>query len=329
MSKRFSSAPWRPGRPQLDSTTSLRPSVFQIPELLELILLELPAVTVLTTCRRVSKTWKTFIETSTPLWYYSTTGWRFSQRQHTLEDKVSSRLPSQFTTPMAVEVLSTFWKKLAAKGIDQSLQVTNEPPMGYEYWSPFVHGTRNPLAAMFYIMTLPMRGPICAVNAIRHRVNESKEETNRRKLRSDIKRLYKQFDPVTRLIPFTEPELEKSVFKDIGVLPSCNWVYVQRDFGPDMSGDVKRPSNVENPWANLLHLMVRMAYYRSPKQALPPDGLWNREIDNGADSRFQCDLVYECDVEPGMSNLHTDGLVFSSHAPFDVRFEAKADRRRR
>ncbi|KAF3919082.1 hypothetical protein ABW21_db0204301 [Orbilia brochopaga] len=77
-------------------------------EILEQVLLEIPAVEVMTTCRAVSKGWKSLIEESPPLARYSTTGisTRYDEKQDDGE---------RFLTPMARKVFSAFWQKLGLR----------------------------------------------------------------------------------------------------------------------------------------------------------------------------------------------------------------------
>ncbi|KAF3318190.1 hypothetical protein TWF173_008924 [Orbilia oligospora] len=89
--------------------------VFELPELLESVLLQVPPVIVHTTCRLVCKQWQEIIETTPALGHYTKTGlW--------LPDKVfknantEQTLPEPFCafTPMAIDVLQIYWRKLEA-----------------------------------------------------------------------------------------------------------------------------------------------------------------------------------------------------------------------
>ncbi|KAJ6261488.1 hypothetical protein Dda_4158 [Drechslerella dactyloides] len=77
-------------------------------EIVAEILLNVPPVALITTCRRVSTTWKCLIETSPELKYYSTTGLR-------KRDEAQEAADTAAITPMALEVISRFWGKVARK----------------------------------------------------------------------------------------------------------------------------------------------------------------------------------------------------------------------
>ncbi|KAF3093228.1 hypothetical protein TWF102_006671 [Orbilia oligospora] len=127
------------------------PSVFLIPEILELIMLELPAITVLTTCRGVCKSWKSLIEMAPDLKYYSLTGLKRSKKRQA--ENAARQLPDQIITPMALAVLSAFWKKLAVNGINDNLYVVNERPAVYAN-----NRGRHPCYPVFWVLTLPIQG---------------------------------------------------------------------------------------------------------------------------------------------------------------------------
>ncbi|KAK6533640.1 hypothetical protein TWF694_002575 [Orbilia ellipsospora] len=87
-----------------------RPSIVKItviPELLERVLLEVPAIELILSCRRVCKTWRDLIDTTSPqLKRYSTSGLGEYE-----DDDPNHK--SEILTPLAIQVLGMFWKTLA------------------------------------------------------------------------------------------------------------------------------------------------------------------------------------------------------------------------
>ncbi|KAJ6261487.1 hypothetical protein Dda_4157 [Drechslerella dactyloides] len=79
-------------------------------EIVENILLHVPAICVLTTCRSVSKAWRDIICNSPELYHYSLTGLRLLRRGN--KQPTTPRI-----TPIAFEILARFWAKLARQGI--------------------------------------------------------------------------------------------------------------------------------------------------------------------------------------------------------------------
>ncbi|KAF3094339.1 hypothetical protein TWF706_008559 [Orbilia oligospora] len=116
-------------------------TLFLIPELIEKILLNLPAIDVLTRCRSVCKTWKDLIENTSPdLKYYSTSGLRRPDPDpDTVKVKPSRARPRstpdrsphpQLLTPIAIDILSIFWKRLAKDGI-----IVDKPKQPRREWA--------------------------------------------------------------------------------------------------------------------------------------------------------------------------------------------------
>ncbi|KAK6534901.1 hypothetical protein TWF281_006200 [Arthrobotrys megalospora] len=115
--------------------TARRTDIFQLPEILEAILLRVPPVTVQTTCRQVCQHWKVVIETTPALRYYTETGLWLPDREYNIERP----LPEPFCafTPMAIDMLQMYWRKLDAIAIklhDNSNQDDTTPT--YQLWTP-------------------------------------------------------------------------------------------------------------------------------------------------------------------------------------------------
>ncbi|EPS39467.1 hypothetical protein H072_6726 [Dactylellina haptotyla CBS 200.50] len=88
--------------------------VFCIPELLELILTNVPWIECLTTCRRVCKQWNAIIENSSVLTYYLKTGIpRLPSQRSTIDPSNPRTYKDTFKfdfTPAALFVLRSFWQ---------------------------------------------------------------------------------------------------------------------------------------------------------------------------------------------------------------------------
>ncbi|EPS37488.1 hypothetical protein H072_8773 [Dactylellina haptotyla CBS 200.50] len=86
-------------------------------EILELILLNVPPLSLITNFRLVCKTWNSLLETSASLKYYATTG-LYLDCAPKPSDRPSriSNLP--IVTPLAFDILEIFWRKLIQITID-------------------------------------------------------------------------------------------------------------------------------------------------------------------------------------------------------------------
>ncbi|EGX43184.1 hypothetical protein AOL_s00215g640 [Orbilia oligospora ATCC 24927] len=113
--------------------------LFLIPELIEKILLNVPAIDVLTRCRSVCKIWKDLIENTSPdLKYYSTSGLRRTDLDAAKVKPSRARPRStpdrsphpQLLTPIAIDILSIFWKRLAKDGI-----IVDKPEQPRREWA--------------------------------------------------------------------------------------------------------------------------------------------------------------------------------------------------
>ncbi|KAK6510914.1 hypothetical protein TWF506_010002 [Arthrobotrys conoides] len=276
------------------------PSVFLIPEVLELIMLELPAITVLTTCRGVCKSWKSLIEMAPDLKYYSLTGLKRSKQRQA--EIAARQLPDQIITPMALELLSAFWKKLAANGINDNLYVVNERPAVYAN-----NRRRNPCYPVFWALTLPIQGTICTIKWLVNRNKGPGVEKDRKRLRTDIRPLFKKFAGGTKLIPFFDPDLHRKMILDVAIEPQSNWGYIYRKNGvqPEETAKLYPSDIITEPWLQVMSVLAKTVYEQAPN----PMGAEN--------PRFWCDFVYEYLDAKREKKHHTEGVVFGGLKFFD------------
>ncbi|KAK6354661.1 hypothetical protein TWF696_003801 [Orbilia brochopaga] len=84
-------------------------------EIIQEVLLNIPSIELITTFRCVCTSWKALIETSPALKYYSTTGLQKPARQNCGHDAYTASTTA--ITPMAITVISLFWRKAARKAL--------------------------------------------------------------------------------------------------------------------------------------------------------------------------------------------------------------------
>ncbi|KAF3932936.1 hypothetical protein ABW20_dc0101395 [Dactylellina cionopaga] len=220
-------------------------------EILEQIILNVPAIEVLTTCRRVCKTWKILVETSSPLNFYSTTGLSYSDK-HRAERADS--LPQ--VTPMAVAVLHKFWKKLALEGLEPN---TKLPPPEWltsvsDLLKRLLKGIGRFLRPVFkhpqfrgfewwrWIVFPPLILPIWAFRSVRDFIlarwapqsdvtdfqlgsllpPTPRQVFKRTKVQRIVKKLLKQFKGVMRVVPFITQPGYTADMNIITTFHSCN-----------------------------------------------------------------------------------------------------------
>ncbi|KAK6529783.1 hypothetical protein TWF281_008942 [Arthrobotrys megalospora] len=278
------------------------PSVFLIPEVLELIMLELPAVTVLTTCRSVCKGWKSLIETAPDLRYYSLTGLKRSKQRQA--EIAARQLPSQIITPMALAVLSAFWKKLATNGLNDNLYVVNERPGVYAN----NRRRRHPCYPVFWFLTLPIQGTICTIQWIANRKKGPSVKKDRERVRNNMKFIYKKFAGATKLIPLIDPDLDRKIILDVAIEDHSNWGYIYRKDGVHEDESLRLdPSDIiSTPWSKVMLPLATTVYSQAPNPT------W------GENPKFWCDFVYEYLDSKREKKHQTEELVFGSLKPFPV-----------
>ncbi|KAK6362230.1 hypothetical protein TWF730_005926 [Orbilia blumenaviensis] len=126
-------------------------NVFQLPEILEAILLRVPPVTVNTTCRLICKHWYNVIEGTPAMRHYTSTGLWFPDRERGV-DQLVQQLPEPFNafTPMSLDLLQIYWRKLDAIAIKSPdpRPSFGEDSLEYEVMKP----TRIPLLQKIYAL---------------------------------------------------------------------------------------------------------------------------------------------------------------------------------
>ncbi|KAF3934507.1 hypothetical protein ABW19_dt0205197 [Dactylella cylindrospora] len=80
-----------------------------IPEILEVILLGVPAIEVLTSIRAVCRTWKSVVETSPELQYYTEIGFTRAQVKSLLANRDRAIIEP---LPLAFQIIQKFWAKV-------------------------------------------------------------------------------------------------------------------------------------------------------------------------------------------------------------------------
>ncbi|EWC47420.1 hypothetical protein DRE_00388 [Drechslerella stenobrocha 248] len=141
--------------------------------LVEQILLNTPALVVLTTCRHVCRAWKHLIETSPALKFYSTTG----LHQESLRNLQATFAEPQIT-PLAVDIISCFWWKLAQEAAYVKARDIDEA-------APAKDAARNFNGVWF---AKPLAG-------------------SRRRVQERISTLAAQFEDTINRVPFALPEI--------------------------------------------------------------------------------------------------------------------------
>ncbi|KAF3927050.1 hypothetical protein AA313_de0200198 [Arthrobotrys entomopaga] len=329
-----------PGHRHPDPPKQTSP-VFLVPEILESILIHLPAFTVLVKCRQVSKTWQTVIDSSPSLRYYATVGLRLDkQTQHErlyvyespyshLHTRAYAPIQVQVITPMAMELLASFWIKLMTKGYNIHLRASLE-----NIFQDVVRPHERDFASgAGPAPSLESNDPSSSAlqNVRKKRVKESKEERNRRRFKSEIERLYKKFALITHRVPLLDPALGISDLSDFKIIENCEWGYILRD-NPVAAASDELP-NVESivgkQWVELLTGLVWNVYFRTPtlRGKIPTDNYtytdpaWKTSyrhpsllgVRHGSllVYRFSCNAGIK-DAEPGKRLIHETTLFFGT-----------------
>ncbi|KAJ6263424.1 hypothetical protein Dda_1987 [Drechslerella dactyloides] len=258
--------------------TPLSSSVFSIDEILEQIMLELPAVMVLTTCRGVCRDWRELVDSSWALRYYSRMGCkRLSSRERTVGESSSEKWYT--IRPMVLEVLRAFWKKLAREVITTEARWSEEhmhrldtayarAPTPTRFFESSTHLFRPPsytrgIRTTAFIASAPLRKTYNRVSGAK----KTPEESIRKQQRATIRKLYEEFAPVAQLIQWTFRESEADY-----ILPKFDhwWIYAYPNrtdrfqYAKECLYDIYPPRKIDKFWASAMYQMARVVYERRP-----------------------------------------------------------------
>ncbi|KAF3925415.1 hypothetical protein AA313_de0203293 [Arthrobotrys entomopaga] len=150
-----------------------------IPEILEMVLINIPPIQVITT-RRVCKTWASLINTSPTLKSYTTTGLSLNETQIPKQRFTNDYgggwyFPRSPVTPLAKSILDRIWTKILPDALQAWNRPTDQTPdqlvedgeerdiEEYEYENPctytFKVGCYQPLDPPVEVRKLQMRYP--------------------------------------------------------------------------------------------------------------------------------------------------------------------------
>ncbi|KAK6506890.1 hypothetical protein TWF481_005348 [Arthrobotrys musiformis] len=325
------------------------PPIFLIPELAEKILLEVPALQVLTTCRAVCKTWRDLIDTSSPdLKYYSTSGLK---RPSTCTSNIVAgpsrprqRPPPylaphpQLLTPIAVDVLTIFWKKLAEHGITMgrlrpSIRewvvnvISNRPGRSggrRGSSSSSMNGFQECLfVAGFILIALPMSAVHKASSFIKKRYG-----TVGRKKRAVTKlgrKLIKQFTPVWQKVQIFRPHDPE--FQGVLIDAGTNWTHDSIDAW-DHSISLPKNFNRLSDAANALMTPLVEAIYSGKLLIIDPPSTDPAELATARIPSAGIDLTYKFDGPGPIINIISrydgepkESFLFEAYHPFNVTYK--------
>ncbi|KAF3915822.1 hypothetical protein ABW21_db0207258 [Orbilia brochopaga] len=239
--------------------------IFFTRDILDKILSHVPARDIMHSCRLVCKEWNQFIKLSrgqpvdTIAPQPHTRGTRGTRRPREVVQK------PQLITPMALDVLAAFWKRLAEIGIDSNLMVTDKIDWGTPLPPRFRSGpsltTEETLRTLFREHMWSER-----------RLPEAlPEQVNRQKLLRKIHELYEEFAEIVDATPFSDPD-DRSArpIVEVVVKGVTNWAYIDRqafeNVGHQISEGLRPAASLKMPksWADTLHMMAAAVYGYSP-----------------------------------------------------------------
>ncbi|EPS45538.1 hypothetical protein H072_463 [Dactylellina haptotyla CBS 200.50] len=310
------------------------------PKFLEIIFPYLPAITLLTTCQAVCKTWKHLIEESPNVNFYARTGIQrkgiYAQQvdptanralQITQATKILNSLP-RLTTPMAMEVLSRFWRKLAKNGINMNLEAGSDTTH-----KPFAGG--NYLAdAIADFVKVPVDWTANLFADAEEVFKEPPEEADRRHFNKYINRLYNQFRPVLNKIPVLVSELQRDLHSNLEAKAAVgsNWAYIHSSrTGGNITSDLKTPDfELPGTWHQILEPLVQTAFFRSPRGVLgnekcyslipsmkiPAFLYYHTSLDTNGMEKASVSVRFR--YEWGLTNKATESVDLGSSSPYST-----------
>ncbi|KAF3183271.1 hypothetical protein TWF106_010201 [Orbilia oligospora] len=327
--------------------------LFLIPELIEKILLNLPAIDVLTKYRGVCKTWKDLIENTSPdLKYYSTSGLRRPDPD-AVKVKPSRARPRstpdrsphpQLLTPIAIDILSVFWKRLAKDGIivDKPKQPRREWAVGTffrrkqkdealaEHVQRRSESRRSSSSssinkfqkciciAAFILIYLPVSRTLKATSFIKPKT--SKVGRRKRAVASLGRKLIKEFIPVWQKVQIFKPHSPE--FRGVLIGAGTNWKH--RSISPwDSTLSLPKKFTKLSDAANALMTPLIEAIYSG--KLLFVDAPTDPSITPDAVAQGPAvgiDLTYEFDELVTRINRYDgaakESFMFGAHEPFNV-----------
>ncbi|KAK6511192.1 hypothetical protein TWF481_000113 [Arthrobotrys musiformis] len=335
------------GKQPETQTTS---SIFLIHEILEAILLDVPAIDLLLNCRGVCKTWKDLIETTSPdLRYYSFSGLR-RPRAGSDEEKERPRTPDEILpsfeygvpqdkttkttpvlTPIALEILAIFWKRLAKKAVKTSREKREdddaESTHFFRAFYKAAHcGARSYdssresgffyTTSMFvlFLCFVPIATPIYHVyDKVLRPIGPT--HLKQRWYKRTSKNLIKEFQPIWEKVQIFYPRDPKTPLITIG---GCtNWRSRDDWWDYDFQLDTTFQGLPEAALALMMPLVQAGYAYRPTK------------FDPTAYSRptafFGPKVVIDLKRQDGVNNIHRyadysprEVIIFGGHRPYDV-----------
>ncbi|KAK6534764.1 hypothetical protein TWF281_006065 [Arthrobotrys megalospora] len=315
--------------------------LFSITELVEKILLEVPAIDVLTKCRGVCKAWKDLIETSSEdLKYYSTSG-LMRPDPNAVKSKPSRARPRstpdrkphpQLLTPIAIDILSIFWKRLAKGGITVSpprvsrrQRLAERSLERSERTGQQRRGSSNSsmngfdecvLAFGVIFVYLPLQGARKVGSFVRRKVGRV---GRKRRAASNLgRKLIKEFTPVWQKVQIFQPHDPE--FRGVLISAVTNWKPDSIDSW-DYSLSLPKEFTKLPDAANALMTPLIEAIYSGKLLIVDPPAS-STEPATASSPAVGIDLTYEFDELVARINRYDSApketLTFEAHSPFAV-----------